>query len=168
MSTVPIDIRISTRADAATLTCLHQDAWRYAYRGIIPAVTLEKMIQRRDVRWWERMHRVGGQALLLEFDHEVAGYATFGPNRVRKLALGGEIYELYLKPQYQGVGFGKRLFKEARRRMRERGYTGHLVWSLGANESACRFYEALGGKEHARTIEALSGLKFEKIAFVWR
>lgn len=168
MSTVPTDLRISTRADAAVLTCLHEDAWRHAYRGIIPAQTLEEMIQRRDLRWWERMHKVGGQALLLEFNGEVAGYATFGPNRVRKLAFAGEIYELYLKPQYQGVGFGKKLFGEVRRRLRDRGLSGHIVWAIGANEAACRFYEGMGGKEHAKTIEKLGSQRFEKIAFAWR
>ena len=68
-----MNIRLSTRADAAELASLHCDAWRYAYRGIIPGISLERMIARHGPAGWERMHRSGLRALVLEFDKRVAG-----------------------------------------------------------------------------------------------
>lgn len=162
-----IKIRLSKSADSAALAALHCDAWRYAYRGIVPGLSLERMIGRRGPAWWERMHRSGHQALVLEFDKRVAGYATFGPCRMRSVRPLGEIYELYLRPECQGVGFGKRLFAEARRILNANVFSGLLVWALADNDLACRFYTALGGRERMRAHERFCGIRLEKIGFVW-
>jgi len=162
-----INIRLSTRADSAALAALHRDAWHYAYRGIIPGVSLEKIIARRGLAWWERMRESGPRALVLEFDKRVVGYATFGPCRTRGLARRGEIHELYLRPEFQGVGFGRRLFDEARCQLRAHDFVGLVVWSLAENDLACRFYKALGGKERMRGYERIGGIRLEMIAFDW-
>ena len=163
-----MNIRLSTRADAAELASLHCDAWRYAYRGIIPGISLERMIAGHGPTEWERMHRSGLRALVLEFDKRVAGYATFGPCRMRSAPPLGEIYELYLRPEFHGTGFGKRLFAEARRHLRARGLVGLMVWALADNDLACRFYGALDGRERTRAYERIGGVRLEMIAFVWR
>jgi len=43
---------------------------------------------------------------VLVFGDKVAGYANYGRNRARSLHFEGEIYELYLRPEFQGLGFG--------------------------------------------------------------
>ncbi len=162
-----MNIRLSTRADAAELASLHCDAWRYAYRGIIPGISLERMIAKHGPAGWERMHRSGLRALVLEFDKRVAGYATFGRCRMRSVPPLGEIYELYLRPEFLGIGFGKRLFVEARRDLSANVFFGLLVWALADNDLACRFYTALGGRERLRAHERIGGIRLEKIGFVW-
>ncbi len=164
----PMKIRWSTRADSAALAALHRDAWHFAYRGIIPGISLERIIARRGPAWWERIHGSGPRTLVLEFDQRVVGYATFGPCRTRGLAQRGEIYELYLRPEFQGIGFGRRLFDDARRHLRAHGFVGLVVWSLTGNDLACRFYKALGGKERMRGYERTGGTRLEMIAFDWR
>ena len=39
---------------------------------------------------------------MLVFGDKVAGYANYGRNRARSLHFEGEIYELYLRPEFQG------------------------------------------------------------------
>lgn len=163
-----IQMRWSERGDAAELARLHGDAWRYAYRGIIPGVCLERLIAGHGAAAWQRLHDKGKRALLLEFDDKVAGYAWFGPCRMRGAGRLGEIYELYLRPEFHGAGFGRELFAEARRRLSARGLRSVVVWALAENEIACRFYSALGGRIKARTHECIGGTKLEKIAYLWR
>jgi len=163
-----MNFRFSTRADAADLAQLHREAWQYAYRGIIPGISLEKMIARHGPASWNRMHDTGMRALVLEFDEAVAGYATFGRCRMRGVSALGEIYEFYLKPEFHGIGFGKRLFAEARRHLHARGLRRLLVWVLADNDLGCRFYAGLGGQVRMRAYERFGGVRLEKIAFLWR
>ena len=86
-----------------------------AYQGIIPGTELEKLINRRGPAWWDSAIRKGSRIALLQFGDKVAGYANYGRNRARSLYYDGEIYELYLRPEFQGLGFGRRLFTAARR-----------------------------------------------------
>lgn len=168
-------IRTAEPGDAAALSGLHAEAWRYAYRGIIPGIALERMIARRGPAWWASTwtsirastSASGQRALLLEFDGRLAGYATFGRCRVRSDPPMGEIYELYVKSECHGAGFGRALFEEARRRLRARHLRGLLIWALAENELACRCYEALGGRPRFRTRETFGGVRLEKIAFHW-
>lgn len=160
-------MRLSEPGDTTVLAELHAEAWRYAYRGIIPGVALERMIARRNPAWWRSNCGSRRPALLLEFDERVIGYAMFGRCRMQSNPPLGEVYELYVKPECHGAAFGRSLFCAARRRLRARGLSGLLVWALAENDLACRFYEALGGHERFRTLESLGGVRLEKIGFHW-
>ena len=163
-----IGIRWSTDDDSDRLAELHREAWRNAYAGIIPGLALERMLARRGGGWWRRMHGLGARALVLEFDGSIAGYATLGPSRSRDGGTArGEIYELYLRPECQGVGFGRRLFRAARDRLGAAGLKRLLVWALADNAAACRFYRAMGGRECGRSHERIGGVRLEKIGFAW-
>ena len=94
------------RPTTASLADVHRAAWRYAYAGIIPGLTLERMIARRGPAWWSRMHGRGFRALVVDCDGTLAGYATLGRAARPGARTCGEIYELYLRPEYQGCGLG--------------------------------------------------------------
>jgi ribosomal protein S18 acetylase RimI-like enzyme len=168
LATVDIAIRRTVAEDAAALSALYAEAWRYAYRGIIPGLVLERMVARRGPGWWRRMHGVGGATAILEFGKTAAGYATYGRSRFARLGAEGEIYELYLRPEYHGAGLGRQLFRAARDELRTGGLRGLVIRSLAENESACRFYRAMGGREFARSSERLGGARLAIVAFHWR
>lgn len=168
MDPIVIDVRSAGPADGVPLVQLHEEAWRLAYRGIIPALTLERMIVRRTAASFARAPAAGGAVLVVTFGDTIAGYASIGRARSVVAHCTGEIYELYLKPEYQGVGLGRRLFSAARRKLAAGGHQGHVVWALAANEQACAFYAAHGGRPSCHQSEALGGASLEKIAFCWR
>jgi ribosomal protein S18 acetylase RimI-like enzyme len=120
MSTTLIEIRRARPSDARAVAAAHDEAWRTAYQGIIPGLELERLINRRGAAWWDGSIRKGSRVSLFVFGDAVAGYANYGRNRARSLNYEGEIYELYLRPQYQGLGFGRRLFSAARRDLLQR------------------------------------------------
>src|SRR5438270_5847410 len=168
MSTVLIEIRRARASDAATVAETHDEAWRTAYQGIIPGAELRRLINRRGPAWWESAIRKGSRIALLQFGDKVAGYANYGRNRARSLYYDGEIYELYLCPEFQGLGFGRRLFTAARRDLAQSGLKSLVIWALSDNEPAVAFYKALGGRAVARSSERFGAKSLDKVAFAWQ
>jgi len=125
------------------------------------------MICRRDANWWATAIRRSTLILVIEVDNVIAGYATLGPNRVSTFPYEGEIYEIYLKPEYQGIGLGVRLFAEAQSELNRRGYNGLVLWVLADNDPAITFYENAGGRAIATGSEHFDEQKLEKIAYAW-
>jgi ribosomal protein S18 acetylase RimI-like enzyme len=167
---MPVDvvqIRPARLKDASALAGAYEEAWRNAYQGVIPHLSLERMIARRGLRWWESALRKRTPLLVLDFDGAAAGYVTYGRCRLGRAPFQGEIFELYLHPTYQGFGLGEKLFDGARTRLAELRLRGLLVWALTDNEAACAFYLRLGGKPVAEGAESFGDVSLRKIAFAW-
>jgi ribosomal protein S18 acetylase RimI-like enzyme len=167
MKELVISIRRAKSEDAAALSSVFDAAWREAYLGIIPSVTLERMISRRGPRWWLSTIGRGRPLVVLEVGETVAGYVSYGRCRDRSLPADGEIDELYLAPEYQGVGFGKRLFRAVRNDLLDRDIKRIAVWSLSDNERACSFYQRMGGKRIKETSERIGGTSLSKTAYLF-
>lgn len=167
MSTVLIEVRHAKISDATAVASTHDEAWRSAYQGIIPGAELEKLINRRGPQWWDSAIRKGSRVSVLAFGDQIAGYANYGRNRARSLQFEGEIYELYLRPEFQGLGFGRRLFTAARRDLVQSGLKSMVIWALTDNEPAVDFYRVLGGRMVARSSEQFGAKTLDKVAFAW-
>jgi GNAT superfamily N-acetyltransferase len=156
--------RWSQIEDAEALAALHCETWRYAYAGIIPGPGLERMLSRRGPGWWRRLHAGGGRALVLADDRALTAYALVG--RCRGGA-GGEIQELYVRPAWQGLGFGGLLFDASRAALAARGLKPLTVWCLAENRIGCAFYRSRGGQETGRALDRVAGALLEKRRFAW-
>jgi len=167
MSTTVIEVRRAKTSDATAIASTHDEAWRSAYQGIIPGPELDKLINRRGAHWWESAIRKGSRISVLAFGDMVAGYANYGRNRARSLYYDGEVYELYLRPEFQGLGFGQKLFGSVRRDLCQSGLQSMVVWALSDNSPALDFYRALGGKAVARSSERFGTRVLDKVAFAW-
>lgn len=113
MKTLSIDVRRAEPQDARAIAEAHRLSWQQAYAGLIPHRPLTQMLERRGEIWWKKATRGSATMLVVEVKGVVAGYATLGLSRARGLPHDGEIYELYLRPEYQGIGLGSLLFTEA-------------------------------------------------------
>ena len=167
MSTILIEVRRAKPSDATAIATAHDEAWRGAYQGIIPGPELDKLINRRGPQWWDSAIRKGSRVSVLVFGDKIAGYANYGRNRARSLHFEGEIYELYLRPEFQGLGFGRRLFTSAKRDLAQSGLRSMVVWALSDNDPATEFYRALGGRMVARSSEKFGPKSLDKVAFAW-
>ncbi len=168
MKTLSIDVRRAEPQDAAAISEAHRASWLHAYAGIIPHKPLMQMVQRRDVAWWRKATRGPATLLVLDVAGVIAGYATLGLNRARALPQDGEIYEIYLRPEYQGLGLGRMLFGESKRLLKSLGCEGMVVWCLEESEMAERFFRAAGGVDIAEGMEDFGEKELKKIGFIFR
>lgn len=167
MSTNTVSIRRARGTDAADLSDVFDAAWREAYQGVIPGVALARFVSRRSPAAWQGMIAGGRKLALVEFGDRVVGYAAYGRARDRTLRADGEVDELYVAPDCQGIGLGTRLFRAVRNDLADRGLTRIGVWALAANERALAYYDRRGGVRTAQAVERLSGVCLPKIGFVF-
>lgn len=161
-----IAIRKGKTVDAKSLAGVFQSSWQQAYSGIIPHLHLQSLVRRRNADWWKTAVRSSSDLLVLELDGKIAGYATLGASRSQGTQRG-EIYELYLAPDYQGMGLGEHLFEACRHRLDQRMLPNLVVWALSENTMATDFYWRRGGRPIARAFEQFGSARLEKIAFTW-
>jgi GNAT superfamily N-acetyltransferase len=91
--------------------------------------------------------RPQAEALIGCVDGEAAGFALFFPSFSTFLCKPGIYLEdLFVRPQFRGLGLGKMLLTAVAEIAAERG-CGRYEWSvLDWNEPSIRFYEALGAE----------------------
>ena len=167
MTTEAIAIRTAKISDAADIAAVHDAAWRFAYRGILPGAELERMIARRGPDWWRRAVARRVPIVVLEVGAQVRGYITYGASRMRTLPYRAEVYELYIQPEFIGAGFGRRLFRTVQQRLARRGHDALVVWCLKDNLEACSFYERLGGRVVASANEPFESAEISKVAYAF-
>jgi ribosomal protein S18 acetylase RimI-like enzyme len=167
MFTVLAETRRAKPEDAHAISHVHEASWRNAYAGLVPYGALARMINRRDVKWWANAIRKSTLILVIEMDGKVVGYATLGPNRVSTFPHEGEVYEIYLLPEYQGIGLGSKLFADAMKELKQRSYKGAVVWVLSDNDPAISFYENAGGRAIANGSEHFDDKQLMKTAYAW-
>lgn len=144
-------------------------SWRDAYAGIVPDAELQRMDARRSaLRMHQAMRSRRGQVLLLVHQPEKPpfGYVWFGPQPDRGLGFAGEIFELYLHPDHQHQGAGRRLLSAALWQLAEMSLWPVLVWSLAENP-ARHFYEACGGRQVLAGTVEVAGRTLPRVGFGW-
>ena len=106
------------------------------------------------------------EVVIAEVDGQPAGFALFFHNFSTFLGRRGLYLEdLFVRPQYRGLGLGKRLMVHLAKLAVERD-CGRFEWSvLDWNEPAIRFYRSLGaaGLEEW-TVQRLSGPALHALA----
>lgn len=106
------------------------------------------------------------QVVIAEVDGQPAGFALFFHNFSTFLGQRGLYLEdLFVRPQYRGLGLGERLMVHLARLAVERG-CGRFEWSvLDWNEPAIRFYRRLGAVGLDEwTVQRVSGQALHDLA----
>lgn len=87
------------------------------------------------------------EVLIAEFNNEIAGQTIFFKNFSTFVGRPGlYIEDLYVKPQYRGLGIGKALLNEVIKMAKEHNF-GRVEWVvLDWNKPAIDFYKNIGAK----------------------
>lgn len=155
--------------DAPELARVYVETWRSAYAGILPArVLLNMQTAIHEVRFARWIGQQNGKQFVLTArvdGHRIAGLASAGHARGHARTTG-EIYTLYVDPDWQGLGIGKDLLKTSLRRLSGAGFRKAILWVLAENPSRF-FYEAHGGVRAAERVERLWNTDLREISYHW-
>ncbi len=145
-------IRAAGPEDAEEVERLRVAGWQAAYRGIVP----DDYLNRMRVDGERRRRRMAEQATAAHRSVLVESVAVQGGAIVGWVSGGrcrdadrrgpgqGEVYAIYVLPEWWGRGAGRLLMAHAVRTLAEAGYCDITLWVLEANQQARRFYAAAG------------------------
>jgi ribosomal protein S18 acetylase RimI-like enzyme len=131
--------------DAPAIAAVHVATWRDAYAGLLPDDFLAGLVvEEWAERWRDRLSATvpGIFTLVFESGGRVRGFVSAGPDRHGPA--GGEVFAIYVDPQCQRLGAGRRLMSAAARALAEAGFAEARLWVLADNRPARGFYEAQG------------------------
>lgn len=170
-------IRPATEDDIPALARIHVESWREGYKGLVDADYLQSLdIKKREQEWHEWLPNPDTRTYIaLDQEETPAGFAGFGTLRtpppgsspIRPL-YSGEIYALYVSPNYWRQGSGGMLMKEAAKGLSEMKHKSLCLWVLEKNKRAVSFYQKMGGQRCGKQMIEVGPDKLKEICFGWR
>lgn len=169
---VELNIREAKPEDAAQIAEVHIRSWRQAYKGVVHQSYLDNglNVNEHTKRWREGLNK-NRKGTFLAFNGAVlAGFVTVGPSRNRKCSDYGELYAIYLDPDYFGKGIGKTLFQSALEYAVAQGLKKMFVNVLTDNKMGRNFYERMGAVPIENSEEELTidGQLYLEMKYEWR
>ena len=171
-----IRIRRATRSDATAIGRVHVETWQSAYAGLLPDAMLAHMSGVRHSAMWARALSDAAEARgIFVADDEamgVVGFGSCGPVRDppeeldAKARRVGEVYLLYVEPDFQNQGLGRRLLDALFRQLHADGFDTAVLWMLAENPTRF-FYEGLGGELVGQRTDTFAGVDVDEVAYAW-
>jgi len=168
-----IQLRRATVADAEAIAAIRIEGWRTTYRGMIPDSYLDEMDMNENVLHWRTIL----QALPAKEDSlcvyvavnedEIVGFVSAMKLPESKLGKDGEINAIYIRPQWQRCGIGKRMLHKAARSLQAMACTSCVIWVIDGNAQARNFYEELGGEILIEQDFSWDGLDLTEVGYGW-
>lgn len=168
-----IQLRRATLADAEAIAAIRIEGWRSTYRGMIPDSYLDDMDMNENVLHWRTILQAlpsKEDALCVYVavsDNEIVGFVSAMKLAEPKLGKEGEINAIYIRPQWQRCGIGKRMMHKAARSLQAMGCQSGVIWVIDGNAQARNFYEELGGEILVEQDFSWDGLDLTEVGYGW-
>lgn len=166
-----INIRDAEPTDARAIATIHVKTWQYAYKGQIPDSYLKALsIKERTQGWQKQITKPdkGVHTLVLTIDRKIVGWCTAGASRDDDAQSQiGEIYGIYIHPDYIGKKLGTRLITHALNILKEEGYKKATLWVLKTNKKTRKWYKKNGFKpDGKKKTEKKGSVELSEVRYV--
>lgn len=141
-----ISIRRVREGDEQSLALIHTESWKAAYRGIMDSETLKRATvpEKSAAMFKQLIKNQVGNGYILEADGQPVCFAWWDKSREEDMNGFAELISIYCLPDQWRHGYGSILITEVLNDITEVGYEKVMLWVLGKNIRALRFYESHG------------------------
>ena len=162
-----ITIRPARPTDASGIARLDVETWRSTYAGVLSTTYLVGLSERRRESGWRMVIQREPRDVRIAVDAAgaILGFGSCGPSRSER-HFPGEVFTLYVGPDWQNQGIGRSLLIALFRRLAASGLDAAIVWVLRENPARF-FYARMGGHQVSRRAIAVGGSLVDALAFGW-
>lgn len=162
-----ITIRAARVDDSGPIARLDVETWQATYAGILGTPYLVGLTPaRREAGWTSLIRREPRDVqVALADDGTVIGFGSCGASRGDP-DFPGEVFTLYVAPDWQNQGVGRRLLLALFERLAAQGHGSAVIWVLRENPARF-FYQRLGGKEVRRKLLPFNGSNVAASGYGW-
>ena len=163
-----ITIRAARLDDAGRIARLDVETWQATYAGILATPYLAGLsADRRESGWANVLRRDPGSVrVAIAGDSDIVGFGSCGTCRGEP-GFTSEVVTLYVAPDWQNQGIGRRLLLAMFHRLAAQGHSSVVIWVLQENPARF-FYQRLGGKEVRRKLLPFNGTQVAASGYGWR
>jgi GNAT superfamily N-acetyltransferase len=163
-----VSIREATVADCAAVAQVHVRSWKESFAGIVPQTFLDKMsVEKRAKAFEEGFAAPFYKMYVAETARGgIVGFADFGAPRENIDAYEGELYAIYLLPEFQRKGVGERLFRRGVEFLKGRGRSSMYLLALEVSPYRA-FYEKMGGRIVGKKQIEIEGATYDELIYGW-
>ncbi|MGH7060255.1 MAG: GNAT family N-acetyltransferase [Stellaceae bacterium] len=162
-----VTIRPARSADAGAIARLDVETWRTTYAGVLSTPYLVGLSERRREAGWRGVIAAEPRDVRVAADASggILGFGSCGPARGDR-GFAGEVFTLYVGPDWQNRGIGRRLLIALFRRLVATGRNSAIIWVLRDNPSRF-FYERLGGRQVVGKALPVGGSAVAAVGYGW-
>ena len=161
-------LRQAKPGDELSVAQVHVRSWQLAYLRLLPDEYLDALEPADRAARYTFADADPSRPLTVVAvnEHQICGFTTIGRCRDRDVSHGGELYAIYVHPDWWDRGVGRVLIHDARRRLAEQGFSDAALWVLVGNERAERFYRTDGwGPDGQRRLHDVQGITVDEIRY---
>lgn len=143
-------------------------SWRGSFAGVVPQSFLDAMSVERRARAFEEGFAAPSYKMFVaeSAGRDVVGFADLGAPRENVGAYAGELYAVYVLPEFQRRGIGERLFNLVVGSLAAQRRCSMYLYTLEVSPYRS-FYEKMGGKIVGRKMVEIGGAPFDELVYGW-
>jgi ribosomal protein S18 acetylase RimI-like enzyme len=163
-----ITIRAARPGDARSIARLDVETWRATYAGILAAPYLVGLSAERRQQGWANViaREPRDVRVAVDADGNILGFGSCGSSRGEP-GFAGEVFTLYVAPDWQNRGIGRRLLLALFARLVAQGHRSAIIWVLRQNPGRF-FYHRLGGSQARQKMLPFAGTRVDAAGYGWR
>lgn len=169
-----VSLRRATVADAEAIAAVRVEGWQTTYRGMIPDQYLDEMLVDDHVLYWKRILQALPAAsdkacvYVAESEGHVIGFVSATLLAEPKHGYHAELGALYIRPQWQRAGIGRRMMHKVARTLQSWNCADLVVWVLSDNRLARNFYEELHGEFVLEQEFSWDDMDLKEVGYGWK
>ena len=137
----------ATENDAYGIAYVSAHSWKETYSGLLPNEYLDNRIvdiSNKIEKTKKFLKSFDGKYIVAKDNDKVVGILAFGPAKEEKYKEYGHLEAIYVLKDYQGIGIGKELFKNAVDGLKKMGYSKMYLECMVGNKTL-DFYKKYAG-----------------------